>query len=107
VVPAYRTLEASPESFAEIGARLAQGSIDIVTFTSPSTLTRLLDGLGSDGPALLARATIAAIGPITAQAIEQRGLEAEIEADDYTAQGLVDALVAHARRGREPRGEAP
>jgi uroporphyrinogen III methyltransferase/synthase len=98
VVPAYRTVEAAPECFQEIRERLENRSIDIVTFTSPSTVTRLADALAPDGRALLAATSIAAIGPITASAVEGLGLKPAVVAESYTAEGLVDALVAQAAR---------
>jgi uroporphyrinogen-III synthase len=37
---------------------------------------------------------IAAIGPVTAQAVRDAGLEVGVMADEYTVEGLVSALVA-------------
>jgi uroporphyrinogen III methyltransferase/synthase len=99
VVSSYRTLEAPPENFAQIRERLRAGSIDIATFTSPSTVERLLAALGSEAPQLLERVTLAAIGPITAKAMEARGLTPHVIASSYTAAGLVEALAAHGRAG--------
>lgn len=98
VIPAYRTLPASPERFARIRTLLEQGAIDIVAFTSSSTVERLVEGLGEGASALLRRAQIAAIGPITAETASRLGLPADVVADEYTAQGLVQALVSHAER---------
>jgi uroporphyrinogen III methyltransferase/synthase len=100
VVPAYRTLEAEPESFGAIREHLEQRGIDIVTFTSPSTVLRLTDALGPDAAKLLGGASIAAIGPITAAALERVGLVPAVVAASYTADGLVEALVAHAEGAR-------
>lgn len=94
VVTAYRTVPAPLESFSRIRERLEQGTIDIVTFTSPSTVDRLVEALGADASRLLTRAQLAAIGPITAQAIAAHGLSAHAVATSYTGEGLVDALVA-------------
>ncbi|MET0341059.1 MAG: uroporphyrinogen-III C-methyltransferase [Polyangiales bacterium] len=97
VVPAYRTLAASPERFADIRARLTEGTLDVVAFTSSSTVERLVEGLGEDARVLLARTTVAAIGPITADTAARLGLPARVVADEYTALGLVRALC-HAHR---------
>ena len=94
VVPAYRTVAAPPQSFSKIRERLEQGTIDIVTFTSPSTVERLLEALGADAAALLARSQLVAIGPITSQAIEAHGFKVHTVASSYTSEGLVEALVA-------------
>jgi uroporphyrinogen III methyltransferase/synthase len=95
VVPAYRTLPAAAETFARIRGLLERGAIDIVAFTSSSTVERLVEGLGEGSSALLRRASIAAIGPITAETAGRLGLPAEVVAAEYTASGLVRALVAH------------
>jgi uroporphyrinogen III methyltransferase/synthase len=99
VVSSYRTLEAPDENFSQILARLEAGSIDIATFTSPSTVERLWAALGSAAPRLLAQVTLAAIGPITEKALAARGLTAHVVASSYTAEGLVDALTAHSQAG--------
>ncbi|MEY4515482.1 MAG: hypothetical protein RLZZ450_7604 [Pseudomonadota bacterium] len=98
VVSAYRTLPASPQRFAEISELLETGGIDAVAFTSSSTVERLVEGLGPRGPALLQNVQVAAIGPITASTAERLGLPAQVVADEYTAPGLVQALIAHAAR---------
>jgi uroporphyrinogen III methyltransferase/synthase len=102
VVSSYRTVEAARENFAQIAARLRARSIDIATFTSPSTVERLLAALGNEGPRLLEQVTLAAIGPITAKAMAARGLTADIVASSYTATGLVDALCDHVLLARGP-----
>lgn len=108
VVPAYRTESATPAAFAAIGDRLARGAVDIVTFTSSSTVQRLVEGLGEDAIPLLGRTRIAAIGPITADTARGLGLSVDVVATEYTAAGLVEALVRRHASGRsglaEPAG---
>jgi uroporphyrinogen III methyltransferase / synthase len=102
VVPAYRTLAAEPERFARIRALLERDAIDIVAFTSSSTVERLVEGLGEGASALLRRTQVAAIGPITADTAQRLGLPASVVASEYTAAGLVDALVREARARTAP-----
>jgi uroporphyrinogen III methyltransferase/synthase len=97
VLPVYRAVPAPAESYEKIRARLREGSVDIATFTSPSTLNRLLDALGPDAGGLLGAVTSAAIGPITAQALLERGINPQIVAKTYTSDGLIAALVEHAQ----------
>jgi uroporphyrinogen III methyltransferase/synthase len=88
VVDAYRTVAAtlSPDQ------RAAAAGADIVTFTSSSTVTRLLELVGPDAiPGI-----VACIGPVTAATAREHGLSVDIEAVDHTVAGLVDALVAWA-----------
>jgi uroporphyrinogen III methyltransferase/synthase len=85
VVDAYRTVAAtwSPEQLA------AAAGADIVTFTSSSTVTRLLDLVGSAAVPRI----VACIGPVTAATAREHGLSVDIEAADHSVAGLVAALV--------------
>jgi uroporphyrinogen III methyltransferase/synthase len=68
---------------------------DYVTFTSASTVRHLLEAAGAnalDGPRL------ASIGPATSAELRAHDLEPDIEADPHTPDGLVDAVLADARR---------
>ena len=89
----YRTIFATPTS-AEVDA-LRQGT-DVLTFTSPLTLRNffaLVDQLSLDQA--VAGAAIACIGPTTAAEAHCKGLKADIVADTYTTDGLLDALCAY------------
>ena len=70
-------------------AALAQA--DYVTFTSASTVRFLFDQ-AQPGP----RARLVSIGPITSQALRERGLEPHVEAEQHDIDGLLAALVADA-----------
>jgi hydroxymethylbilane synthase len=78
-------------------ARLAPhlSRVDVITFTSSSTVRAFVDALEAPLPALI---TVACIGPITAQTARDLGLRVDIIAQEYTARGLVDAIV----RSRAP-----
>jgi uroporphyrinogen III methyltransferase / synthase len=94
VVEAYRTDEVplSEEQAAAVAAA------DVVTFTSSSTVANFLRAVG-DRPI---PPVIAAIGPITAATVRQRGLDVDVEAEVHTIDGLVDALVAWAAKHPRP-----
>jgi uroporphyrinogen III methyltransferase/synthase len=78
---------------------LRAGVIDAVTFTSSSTVKNFFARLEQSGVTndeartLLEPVTIAAIGPITAQTARDYRLNVTIEAEKYTIDGLVAALV--------------
>lgn len=74
---------------------LRDGEIDIVTFASSSALRNLSEMLGGD-VASLQQTRIAAIGPVTADAVREAGLEVAIAAREYTIEGLVAAIVEDA-----------
>ena len=91
----YHTLLAnpSPGSLAEL-----QAGVDMISFTSPSTITFFADivqNLGLDIIALPGNPIFAYIGPITAAKAKSVGMPVEIVAKEYTAEGLVDAIVSH------------
>lgn len=75
---------------ASIIESLRDGAIDIVTFTSPSTVRNLLNLTGGSVPETIC---IACIGPVTARAAEECGLRVNVVAAEYSAPGLVQALI--------------
>lgn len=96
-VAAYITVTGQAEArAAELREMFAQGKIHVVTFTSSSTVRNFvkLMGVGDIG-GLLRQATVACIGPITADTARELGLHVDIVAGEYTVNGLVEALVAH------------
>ena len=88
----YRTVPAAPT--AHHWAALRRG-VDAVTFTSPSTVLNFLALLGAEGRALLAECVVAAIGPITTEAARAEGVRVDVEPEQYTAEGLAEALARH------------
>lgn len=97
---AYRTAPASPDSpgAQELYRRLLEGTIDAVTFTSPTALRRFAVLIGEEQAAdLLNTTTVATIGPVTAAAAAEMGVRGPLVARTYTVAGLVDSLVEHYR----------
>lgn len=94
VIPIYQTLPAPLDATAL--AELQQG-VDIIAFTSGSTVRNFVQGVSTGGLALdgLRTATIACIGPQTAAVAQELGLRVDLVATEHTIDGLVDALVAH------------
>ena len=93
-VAAYTTLAAA-EGAEDIYRMLLDRRIDAVTFTSASTVRNFVQIIGTEQAAdLLKDTTIAAIGPVTAEAAAQFGLTASVVPDQYTIPALVEALVA-------------
>ena len=91
VVTAYETVKAKVDP-EPVKQALSAGDIDIVTFTSSSTVKNLLELLG-DSKDLLKKVKLAAIGPITADTLKENGLEPAIVAEEYTIAGLVEAIL--------------
>ena len=90
-VAVYRTVV--PESSREKAAELiADGSVDVVTFTSSSTVLNTIELLGGDR-SLLEQACVACIGPITVETARESGIHVDIVAQEYTIAGLVRAII--------------
>ena len=77
----------------EVVAAVRAGEVDVVTFTSSSTVRNLATILGGNLSGL-SQATIACIGPVTAETAREYGLEPDVVAEDHTVEGLVAALRA-------------
>lgn len=99
VVPVYRTVPATPDPAAV--SALATGSVDVVTFTSPSTVRHFLgwlDSAGLDRESVMGSTAAASIGPVTSEALRSRGYAVPIEAADSTTTGLVSAIASWRER---------
>jgi uroporphyrinogen III methyltransferase/synthase len=108
-VTAYRTVVQSPEGSRGTGpgggrggvtpgaekvrAMLEAGEIQIITFTSSSTVrnfVRLLEA--PDLGRLLSGVKTACIGPVTADTARELGIRVDVVASEYTIEGLVEAI---------------
>jgi len=69
---------------------------DAITFTSSSTVQNFLSlVVGTDVPAKLSHVKFASIGPVTSHTLREYGLRVDVEADEYTMEGLTQALVRY------------
>ena len=99
-VVGYRTVlqEAQQPEDVDVYGMLLQGRIDVVTFTSPSSVRNFVKMYGGEQAGdLLRNAVVAAIGPVTADAASELGITVTVQPATYTVPGLVDAIVAHYR----------
>jgi uroporphyrinogen III methyltransferase/synthase len=97
-VAAYRTLLAGGERDGDhdIYRMLLDRQIDAVTFTSASTVKNFAKIFGEEQAAdLLNTTVVASIGPVTAEAAQQLGINTTVMPERYTIPDLVDALVEH------------
>ena len=94
-VPAYRT-RAATERAGTIREALAGGLVDVVTFTSSSTVKNFAALFRpAELGRLLAGVTIACIGPITRATVAAHGLQSRIMPEEYTIPALAAAIVAY------------
>ena len=85
VVPVYKTISA-------VEGKINLEGIDLVTFTSSSTVKNLISVVGAEA---LKNIKTAAIGPITAATLRDFGIDPDIIAKEYTINGLVQAIIEH------------
>jgi uroporphyrinogen III methyltransferase/synthase len=88
VVTAYETIPV--EHTDQETLELLRDGVDLVTFTSPSSV-RGFDRLVEGPPP----APAAVIGPVTASAAREHGYAVTVQAGDFTVGGLVEAVVRH------------
>ncbi|MEW6333577.1 MAG: uroporphyrinogen-III synthase, partial [Thermodesulfobacteriota bacterium] len=92
IATTYRTVR-SNRSASELIPFFDEGKVDVITFTSPSTVVNFLRIMGP-GFHLPGKVRIACIGPVTEAAARKAGLPVDILQERYTIPGLVDALAA-------------
>ena len=105
VVAAYQTIGVNKEDeqWQSILRRLKAQELDIITFTSSSTVRNFMQWLAQYGGGFsstfmhqvveCAQPKIACIGPITSRTARDCGLHVHIEAKMYTITGLVEAII--------------
>jgi uroporphyrinogen III methyltransferase/synthase len=95
VAPVYRNVR--PDDYALVREALEEKQIDMVTFTSSSTVRNFLEMLAiksdDDFKRLLGEVKIAVIGPITARTALQSNLRIDVQPETYTIAAMVDAIV--------------
>lgn len=93
VVTAYRTSKGEG-NVQEIKVLFQKRLIDVVTFTSSSTVKNFVDLLsGGTLPDLIKGCVVASIGPVTAKTAASLGIKTDIMPEEYTIQGLTEAMV--------------
>jgi len=95
-VVSYRTVR--DESGKDQAVRAIEADeVDWVTFTSSSTVRNFLGIIGLEkltGKKL----KIASIGPITSDTIEKAGFRVDVEAEEYTIDGLVEGILRGSKK---------
>lgn len=93
VVEAYQTVLPKITS-TSLKKLFEESRIDVITFTSSSTVSNLATLMGStDLSDMLKSALVACIGPVTAKTARKFGLTNIIQPDVYTAAELVRAIA--------------
>lgn len=98
IVSVYRTIPLSVSS--EVLELLRMRQVDVITFTSSSTVTNFLAATG--GPRLLSGVVIAVIGPVTAATARAAGLTPEIHAPSAEMTLLAGAIAGYFEKRISP-----
>ncbi len=98
VVPTYRTIKPK-EKTDEIRKMFEEKKIDVVTFTSSSTVENFV-GMFKKGeaPGLLNGAVVASIGPITKDTATKLGIKTDIMPEKYTIPALAEEIVEYFKK---------
>lgn len=96
VVEAYQTVIPDDAQSRMVSVFSDPPLPDAITFTSSSTVQNFLTVVvGTDVPAKLAHVKFASIGPVTSRTMREYGLRVDVEADEYTMDGLTQAIVRY------------
>ncbi|KUG21941.1 uroporphyrinogen-iii methyltransferase / uroporphyrinogen-iii synthase [hydrocarbon metagenome] len=90
VATAYQTVNSGKKK-RELEELFKENQVDVITFTSSSTVNNFVKIMGSSFK-LPKGVKIASIGPVTAATAKKAGFSVDIHQEEYTMEGLVDAL---------------
>lgn len=96
IAPVYQNVPPKGRKEA-LRAELEDGDVDMLTFTSSSTVRNFLTMVDAESQEELQRlldgVKIVAIGPITAKTVTDNGLQVDIQPEEYTIEAMVQAIV--------------
>jgi uroporphyrinogen III methyltransferase / synthase len=97
VAPAYKTVTPHNADTERMRQLVRSGAIDLVTFTSSSTVANFHAMIGMD----IAGFKAAVIGPIAAESARNLGFDVVLTPVAYTVDSLLDAILDHFRAKAE------
>lgn len=103
VIETYRTVK--PKGLERrLKKILKEEKIDVITFTSSSTVSNFIKFLkGIDIKEVLKNTVIACIGPITSKTAREFGLSISIQPNEFTITGLTNAIVQYFKNKKAGR----
>lgn len=95
VMEAYETVVPETSRTTIMEALHSDERPDAITFTSSSTVRNFVELIGKENmdSGVLDGVKLVSIGPITSSTLLEVGLRVDVEADEHTVPGLVDAIV--------------
>lgn len=101
-VPVYSTRTAQPENLSQVLDELADGKVDMVTFTSSSTVDNFVSLAGMERLACSSgRPVYAAIGPVTETTALKYGLSPVITSGTHTIEALAGLIENYFAKAAE------
>jgi len=94
-IAVYRTVPVDYTADDTVLSAVDPEKIDMVTFTSSSTVRNFKSLAEKTGFSRLKTVPCAAIGPVTAETALSEGFSVALVADEYTIDGLVKAILTH------------
>lgn len=93
VVPVYKVVK--PDTDATIlKDMLSKKEIDVVTFTSGSTVRNFIEFIGTEEYKILLKGIkLACISPVTADSVKKYGMDVDIVPERFTIEDLAEALA--------------
>lgn len=95
VVVAYETIRPDHNT-GRVRELLEKGAIDMVAFTSSSTVENFVKMFRADGDSLqewMERVAVACIGPITAKTAEENNFKVSLVPPKYTIESLTESII--------------
>ena len=98
IAPVYKNVPPQGRKDA-LRAELETGKVDMVTFTSSSTVKNFLTMVDAadqrELDRLLQGVKIAAIGPITAKTVTDNGLKVDVQPEVYTIPAMIEEILSY------------
>jgi len=89
-VAVYTAVAAKSES-AWLAEGIGEGTIDWLTFASPSSVDGFFEQIGTE-TVNSGKVKVASIGPVTSERLKELGVTVDMTAKEYTLEGLLDAI---------------
>jgi uroporphyrinogen III methyltransferase / synthase len=98
-IPVYEIRRPQTTETERVRELLSAAKIDMVTFTSSSTVRNFVAAFaGEDFLPLLGKTQVGCIGPITADTARDYGLRVAVQSSVYTIPGFTEAIVEYFRK---------
>ena len=106
-VEVYRTVRPRAAG-KKLAVEVGTGSVQLVTFTSSSTVNHFARSVSPrKASELLHKATVACIGPVTADSARIHGIRTDVVSPIHTVPGLVSSIIAHYQDRKSGSRTAP